>query len=238
MDTLVWWEVIVKPGIRKLARVREKEMRKDSRGKLNLLLLRQAYLNKKVRHGETRFLAELSTIHSLIREWYEEQCEKIKTQSRKNEFQNSEKVTIYHHEIHKKFVKKSAILKLQTPEGVIEGHDLCAAHLEKEVKDLLLVDAGLDLAAQNTLLDEINPCFTEEDNEVLCAPPTLQSVKETINSSNLHAAPGSDGIPSLFYKVCWETMGEPLTEVMKEIFVCKPLAPSQKTSLMVFGSKP
>ena len=72
----------------------------------------------------------------------------------------------------------------------------------------------------------------------LRAPPTLQSVKDTINASNLHAAPGCDGIPSLLYKVCWATIGTSLTEVMQEIFSGKPLTSSQRTSLMVFGTKP
>ena len=238
MDTMVWWEVVVKPGIRVLAKQRGKQMRKESRAQLNLLLLRQAYLNKKVKEGETRFLVELASIHNLIHRWYENRCEKVKIQSRKAEYQDSEKVTIYHHEIHKKLIRKSSILKLQTSEGIIEGHDRCAAYLEKEVKDLLLTEAGLDHTAQDTLLDDVHPCFSEEDNAALCAPPTLRDVKETINNSNLHAAPGCDGIPSLLYKVCWETMGEPLVEVMNEIFNCKPLSPSQKTSLMVFGTKP
>ena len=115
---------------------------------------------------------------------------------------------------------------------------MCAAFLEQEVKNLLLTDAGLDPSSQNTLLDELTPCFTEADNAILKSPPTLKSVKENIDASNLHAAPGCDGIPSLLYKVCWDTIGPGLTDVMKEIFLCKPLPPSQRTSLMVFGTKP
>ena len=110
MDTLLWWEVVVKPGIKKLGMQRGKQMSKDSKAELNLLLVRQAYLNKKFKLG-------------LIQGWYEKQCKKVKTQSRKDEFQESEKITIYHHEIHKKLIRKSAILKLQTPGGVIEGHE-------------------------------------------------------------------------------------------------------------------
>ena len=51
MDTLLWWEVVVKPGIRKLAMVRGKELNRDRKESLNLLLVRQAYLNKKVKLG-------------------------------------------------------------------------------------------------------------------------------------------------------------------------------------------
>ena len=129
-------------------------------------------------------------------------------------------------------------MKLETPKGTIEGHDRCAEYLEDEVKNLLLVDAGVLADAQEKLLEEVIPCFTEADNNALIAPPTMQEVKDTVDNSNLHAAPGNDGIPSLLYKTCWDTMGLPLTEVIQEIHKCKPLTPSQRTSLMVFGSKP
>ena len=48
VDILIWWEKLVKPGIRKLAITRGKEMNRDRRGFLNLLLFRQAYLTSKV----------------------------------------------------------------------------------------------------------------------------------------------------------------------------------------------
>ena len=100
------------------------------------------------------------------------------------------------------------------------------------------MDAYLVESAQAKLLEEGMPCFTDADNDILFAPPTMDDVKETVDNSNLNAAPGNDGIPSLFYKKCWDTMGQPLTDVMKEIHYLKPLSPSQRTSLMVFGAKP
>ena len=105
-------------------------------------------------------------------------------------------------------------------------------------KKLLLTDPNLEQDAQNTLLKEILPSFTEVDNDILKAPPTLQCVRDTIDASNLQAAPGCDGLPSLLYKVCWDILGQALTDVMKEIHRCQPLTPSLRTSLMVFGSKP
>ena len=66
----------------------------------------------------------------------------------------------------------------------------------------------------------------------------MQDVLETVSASNLHAAPGNDGIPSIFYKVCWDTIGLPLTEVPKEIFACKPLTASFRISMMVLGQNP
>ena len=89
MNTLLWWEVVVKPGIKKLGVQRGKQMSKDSRAELNLFLVRQAYLNKKVKLGQTDLLVQLNNVHYLIQGWYEKQCEKIKIQSRKTEFQES-----------------------------------------------------------------------------------------------------------------------------------------------------
>ena len=122
---------------------------------------------------------------------------------------------------------------MQTPGGLLEGHVQCAAFLEDDVKNLLLTDANLDLTAQSTLLEEISPCFPEADNAILESPPTLKSVQDTIKASNLHAAPRCDGIPSLLYKVCWDTIGPSLTGLMQDVFKS-----SLRTSLMVFGSIP
>ena len=40
LPVMSWWEIIVKPGVRKIAMKRSKEMNKERRGELNLLLLR------------------------------------------------------------------------------------------------------------------------------------------------------------------------------------------------------
>ena len=89
-------------------------------------------------------------------------------ESRVSEFQESEKVTIFYHEIHKKIIRKSAILKLQTPGGIVEGHGPCAAFLENEVKNLLLTDAGLDITAQNTLLASVRLTTPFSSHHLLC----------------------------------------------------------------------
>ena len=107
MDIMLWWELVVKPGIKKLGMYRGKDLMKASREELNLLLVRQAYLNKTVKMGQSGKLGELRTVHKLIKLWYERECSKIKDQSRGIEYQESEKVTIYHQEIHKKTNKKN-----------------------------------------------------------------------------------------------------------------------------------
>ena len=92
---------------------------------MNLLLLRQSYLTKKLQQGHLDRLAELKAVQLMITTWYDQECEKVKHQSRVQEITQDEKVRIYHHELHSKHIKKSSILKLNTEEGMLEGHDAC-----------------------------------------------------------------------------------------------------------------
>ena len=73
---------------------------------------------------------------------------------------------------------------------------------------------------------------------MLIAEPTKSEVEESVKSSNLQAAPGSDGITSLVYKECFNILGDALTEVAKEVFAGNKPSKSQRTSLMLFSSKP
>ena len=237
-DTLSWWEQLVKPGIRKLAIERTKEIYTCRKEVLNLLLIRQAYLTRKLQSGMSNKLGELKEVHILIEAWYQKESQKVQYQSRVDEFQQNEKTTLYHHELLKKTIKKSSILKLETDTGTLEGHEACANYLEKTVEDLLLHPADLDKVAQETLLKEVKVVFTEEDNKRFLTPPTKEKVRKVLYASNLMAAPGTDGIPGLLYTEHWDLLGDHLSAVMLEIFHCNPPSYSMLTSLMVFGSKP
>ena len=51
-----------------------------------------------------------------------------------------------------------------------------ATFLENEVKNRL--EAGLDRDDQNIRHEDIIPCFTEADNVILCASPTLLCISD------------------------------------------------------------
>ena len=51
LSVISWWEMIVKPGVRKITMDRSKELNRERRGELNLLILRQAYQIKKIQHS-------------------------------------------------------------------------------------------------------------------------------------------------------------------------------------------
>ena len=77
-----------------------------------------------------------------IETWYRLESNKIKHQSQVAEHQVGENVRVYHHDLHRKKIKKTSIIKLETAEGLLEGHAKCAEYLEKVVEDLLLKPPG------------------------------------------------------------------------------------------------
>ena len=238
LAVLPWWEIIVKPGIKRLAITRSKELKKQKRCRLNCLLMKQGFFTKELQHGRWECLVQLRQVQSEIQEWYDNESRKVILQARVEDVQQSEKVRIFHHEQHKKTVKRSSILKLQTSEGVLQGHQACSEYLQKEAAKLLLHPARLDSSAQAALLAEVTPVFTEADNAKLRTPHSKEYVYEILCQSNLNSAPGTDGITSLLYKEHWDILGESLYKVMSAIFQGEKLTLSQRTSLMMFGTKP
>ena len=67
-------------------------------------------------------------------------------------------------------------MKLDTSEGLLEGHGACTKYLENTVADLHLQPAMLDTVAQRVLPEEIEPVFTASDNEMICALPDKDEV--------------------------------------------------------------
>ena len=238
LPLMSWWEVVVKPGIRRLAINRSKEINRERRSELNCLLLKQSYYSRELMHGDRDCLGNLLDIKSQIKDWYDRESKKVVLQSKVDDCQESEKVRIFHHEQHKKHIKRSSILKLQTSQGMMDGHSACSNFLQGEVAKLLLTPVVLDEAAQAVLLAEVKPVFTEADNTKLKQPPSKSRTYEVLSKSNLNAAPGTDGITSLLYKEHWDVLGDSLHQVVTAVHEGARLTKSQRTSLMVFGAKP
>ena len=141
---------------------------------MNLLLVRQSYLVKKLHQGYLQKLTELKVVQREINQWYEEDSRNIKVQSKKEDYNEDEQVRIYYHEIHQKHIRKSATPKLN--DTLLEGHDECAAFLENSVKEITAGTPNLDEFAQKILLDETEKVFTDKHNKILMEKPTKDEV--------------------------------------------------------------
>ena len=91
-------------------------------------------------------------------------------------------------------------MKLETEDGLLEGHNKCSEYLHKSVRKLLCCPAILDRASQNELLSLVSPVFSSDDNDMLETMPSKKEVLHALSSSNFNASSGSDGISSLVYK--------------------------------------
>ena len=105
LDVLSWWELVVKPGVKKLLIERGREINFDKSVELNLLQIRQAYLVKQMQSGNHSKLMELKLVQNKIVAWHIAESEKVKLQSRGDELNEPENVRIYHHEVHKNYIK-------------------------------------------------------------------------------------------------------------------------------------
>jgi len=62
------------------------------------------------------------------------------------------------------------------------------------------------------LLDVVEPLVTGEMNEQLCKPFSVDEVEKALNSIGDLKAPGPDGLPAIFYKKCWDLVGNKVTD--------------------------
>ena len=92
--------------------------------------------------------------------------------------------------------------------------------------------------SQRELLSLVSPVFSPEDNDMLEIVPSKKEVLQALQSSNINASAGSDGIPSLVYKECWDILGDNLVEVTKSLFLGALPTVSMRTAIMNFCSKP
>ena len=141
----------VKTGIKKLAQDRGRFLKRLCIGQLKMMQITQAFLTNQVSTA-AHALTKLSIINLRIAAWYENKSQRIALLSRSEDINNDGKVRIYHPSLHATFMRKSIIIRLETEEGIINGHEACAEALEKNVADYLLPEAPLNRAAQDLLL--------------------------------------------------------------------------------------
>ena len=63
------------------------------------------------------------------------------------------------------------------------------------------------------------PVITQEENTDICMIPTAEDIKRVIFEMQNLKAPGPDGLPPLFYKQYWPTVGHNVTKAVQNFFV-------------------
>ena len=233
----LWWDSL-KRELKRAAKRRNQEMKKERQSELNLLMTLQAFYSKKVQQGNLQVIGQLKATQLRITEWFNVEAEKIKIFAKIQDIEKSEKVRIYHHDLHRKTMNKSTILKLKTPNGDISGHKACSKFLSEEVRSLWENEVKLDEKAQEELLKEVEKSFTEEDNKLLESTITNQEIKESLDKCNMRSAPGTDCITYQVFHKCWHILGEDLSDVLREIVKSGKPTETMKHCYLIFTPKP
>lgn len=237
-NTVEWWEAVVKPGIKNLAVVHTKRYNESKYGKLNMLYLKQKYYLNKIEEGNPDYRTNINLINMEIKQWFIEEAETAIFLINAQEIEENETLNLYHHDLHKKKIQRAAITTLSTPDGIINGHKKCSEFITKDVANLLENEFKFDDKSQKILLNEVVPVFTEKDNFLLRKLPSKQEIKEILQKSNHHSAPGLDGITYYFYYKLFHIIGNTLVIVLQLIFKHEKPTFSQRTCNMVFAHKP
>jgi hypothetical protein len=87
------------------------------------------------------------------------------------------------------------------------------------------------------LLDHIGLRVSPEMNELLCKEFTADEVIEALESIGDLKAPGLDGMPSIFYKKCWEFVGEQVTNEVLNVLRGGPMPDGWNDTCMVLIPK-
>lgn len=69
-----------------------------------------------------------------------------------------------------------------------------------------------------TILDNINKCISEEDNQSLLQDPTEDEIKSVVFEINPNSSAGPDGFTSLFFQKTWDITGLDIVLLVKNVF--------------------
>jgi hypothetical protein len=120
--------------------------------------------------------------------------------------------TSYFHACATERKKKNAIKKLKGEDGVaVEGEEGLKALVTNYFSSLFTPMAGADLRG---VLDSITPRVSEQMNTYLASDYSEEEVKKALDDMGDLKAPGADGMPAIFYKRFWGTVGD---TVVKEV---------------------
>ncbi|XP_058076430.1 uncharacterized protein LOC131225018 [Magnolia sinica] len=96
---------------------------------------------------------------------------------------------------------------------------------------------GRTSPVNSNLLDLVPPLVTQEMNDFLMAPPSIQEVKSVIQSIPSDSAPGPNGFSGVFYSACWDIIGKDIHKAVVYFFQGGKLPQAVNSSLICLVPK-
>ena len=103
--------------------------------------------------------------------------------------------------------------------------------------EALLSRADDVTAGPSPFLDELEQVVTEDDNEYLLAPITVEELRAVVKKSPKRKSPGEDGLTAEFYQTAFDVIAEDMLEVFNCMLQERQVADSHTKGVMVLVPK-
>jgi hypothetical protein len=131
--------------------------------------------------------------------------------------------------------RRNRIKKLVTDDGeVVEDDEGIKVLVTNFYKSLFLSSAG---SRYDELLQHVPPRVTEAMNAYLLAEYTEEEVKFALDGMGDLKAPGPDGMPTLFYKRYWSTVGQDVVREVTAVLKGHPMGANWNDTVVVLIPK-
>jgi hypothetical protein len=113
--------------------------------------------------------------------------------------------------------RKQHIFRLEQEDGIIVGDNELKRYITSYYKNLFGQPMESNISLDESRIDDI-PHVTENENEILTSPFTMDEIKEAMFQMEHNKAPGPDGFPIEFYQVFWEIIKEDLLALFSDFY--------------------
>jgi hypothetical protein len=155
--------------------------------------------------------------------------------SRVNWLQFGDKNTNFFHNFASSRRKRNKIKNLKNMNGdILEDKEQLNPHISGYFAGLFTTEVE---EPDPALIQLVTPRVAEEMNADLLKPHTAEDVKKALFSIGDMKAAGSDGLHALFFKKCWNILGEKLTEEVLEAINTKVIPSGWNDTIIVLIPK-
>ena len=187
--------------------------------------------NDLARGNESRS-SEIRDLESSLSSLAVQEAEGAKIRSRAKWIEEGEKPTRYFFRREQQRATKNTFESLVNSQGQeTSSQGDMESILVDFYKDLYAKD-NLNLQTQKSLIDDLELSLTDSERESCEGEFTKEELSAALGGLQTGKSPGSDGLPTEFYKAFWEDLGDVLVTVLNDNFRLGVLTGSQREGLL------
>jgi endonuclease/exonuclease/phosphatase family metal-dependent hydrolase len=211
-----WWLRIVKPGIRRVAAEYTREKRRLQNIQLNFLHSALQELSVLT----ARSAADMQCVKDIkkaINDIHADRLRGFGAKAKTDSVVDGEPVSMHHIFKYTKRKARQSISQLTTDDGrVLDSSADITEHLLDVFTSRFSAPDGAPPPAST--LAHLERSITEEDNESLCQPITLEELTASVRACRPGKSAGEDGIIAELYQVMWPIIGHMFLQVVNDMW--------------------